>query len=128
MRNYPTITADIKDRHTRKQNQDVYESGQWSNPAGESFVSYFSLAVCDSWRPCTVLQRKFDRVKLHMGPLFHDYICVYDAGNMVEWCLPHDINLDGVEFKSMASGSHRITSDFMCVTPLTPTIQVNFTL
>uniref|UniRef100_A0A671U9A7 DENN domain-containing protein 11 n=1 Tax=Sparus aurata TaxID=8175 RepID=A0A671U9A7_SPAAU len=33
--------------------------------------------------------------------------------NMVEWCLPHDINLDGVEFKSMASGSHRITSDFI---------------
>lgn len=36
-------------------------------------------------------------------------------GNMIEWCLPHDINLDGVEFKSMASGSHRITSDFMYV-------------
>lgn len=36
---------------------------------------------------------------------------------MVEWCLPHDMNLDGVEFKSMASGSHRITSDFMCVFP-----------
>lgn len=36
---------------------------------------------------------------------------------MVEFCLPHDINLDGVEFKSMASGSHRITSDFMYVLP-----------
>ncbi|XP_037109184.1 DENN domain-containing protein 11 [Syngnathus acus] len=35
------------------------------------------------------------------------------SGNMVEWCLPHDINLDGVEFKSMASGSHRITNDFV---------------
>ncbi len=34
---------------------------------------------------------------------------------MVEWCLPHDMNLDGVEFKSMASGSHRITNDFMYV-------------
>lgn len=34
---------------------------------------------------------------------------------MVEWCLPHDINLDGVEFKSIASGSHRISSDFMYV-------------
>ncbi|CAF98864.1 unnamed protein product, partial [Tetraodon nigroviridis] len=39
---------------------------------------------------------------------------------MVEWCLPHDVNLDGVEFKSMASGSHRITSDFMCVFPSAP--------
>lgn len=36
---------------------------------------------------------------------------------MVEWCLPHDMNLDGVEFKSMASGSHRITNDFMYVPP-----------
>ncbi|XP_061826163.1 DENN domain-containing protein 11 [Nerophis lumbriciformis] len=35
------------------------------------------------------------------------------SGNMVEWCLPHDINLDGVEFKAMASGSHRITNDFI---------------
>lgn len=37
------------------------------------------------------------------------------AGNMLEWCLPQDFNLDGVEFKSMASGSHRIASDFVWV-------------
>lgn len=36
----------------------------------------------------------------------------------MEFCLPHDINLDGVEFKSMASGSHRVTNDFMYVFPL----------
>lgn len=47
-----------------------------------------------------------------------DFVCV--AGNMVEFCLPHDINLDGVEFKSMASGSHRITNDFMYVSPPAP--------
>uniref|UniRef100_A0A3B3QNS9 DENN domain-containing protein 11 n=1 Tax=Paramormyrops kingsleyae TaxID=1676925 RepID=A0A3B3QNS9_9TELE len=35
------------------------------------------------------------------------------AGNMVEWCLPPDVNLEGVEFKSMASGSHRIANDFI---------------
>ncbi|KAB0404153.1 hypothetical protein E2I00_018885 [Balaenoptera physalus] len=35
------------------------------------------------------------------------------AGNMVEWCLPQDIDLEGVEFKSMASGSHKIQSDFI---------------
>uniref|UniRef100_A0A8C7Q677 DENN domain-containing protein 11 n=1 Tax=Oncorhynchus mykiss TaxID=8022 RepID=A0A8C7Q677_ONCMY len=29
-------------------------------------------------------------------------------GNRVTWCLRQDVNLDGVEFKSMASGSHRI--------------------
>uniref|UniRef100_A0AAX7V4C3 DENN domain-containing protein 11 n=1 Tax=Astatotilapia calliptera TaxID=8154 RepID=A0AAX7V4C3_ASTCA len=43
------------------------------------------------------------------------FVVTFDtrSGNMIEWCLPHDINLDGVEFKSMASGSHRITSDFI---------------
>ncbi|XP_048123503.1 DENN domain-containing protein 11-like isoform X2 [Alosa alosa] len=35
------------------------------------------------------------------------------SGNMLEWCLPQDLNLDGVEFKSMSSGSHRIASDFV---------------
>lgn len=43
------------------------------------------------------------------------FVVTFDtrSGNMVEWCLPHDVNLDGVEFKSMASGSHRITNDFI---------------
>ncbi|XP_029951894.1 protein LCHN-like [Salarias fasciatus] len=43
------------------------------------------------------------------------FVVTFDtrSGNMVEWCLPQDVNLDGVEFKSMASGSHRITSDFI---------------
>nr|XP_033813905.1 DENN domain-containing protein 11 isoform X6 [Geotrypetes seraphini] len=31
----------------------------------------------------------------------------------MEWCLPRDIDLEGVEFKSMASGSHRVQSDFI---------------
>lgn len=31
----------------------------------------------------------------------------------MEWCLPQDIDLEGVEFKSMASGSHKIQSDFI---------------
>ncbi|KAE8613281.1 hypothetical protein XENTR_v10007653 [Xenopus tropicalis] len=35
------------------------------------------------------------------------------SGNIVEWCRPHDIDLEGVEFKSMASGSHRVQSDFI---------------
>ncbi|XP_041113051.1 DENN domain-containing protein 11-like [Polyodon spathula] len=42
------------------------------------------------------------------------FVVTFDtrSGNIVEWCLPQDIDLDGVEFKSMASGSHRISSDF----------------
>uniref|UniRef100_A0A3Q3E2Y9 DENN domain-containing protein 11 n=1 Tax=Labrus bergylta TaxID=56723 RepID=A0A3Q3E2Y9_9LABR len=35
------------------------------------------------------------------------------SGNMLEWCLPNDMDLDGVEFKAIASGSHRVTTDFI---------------
>lgn len=43
------------------------------------------------------------------------FVVTFDprTGNLVEWCLPRDIDLEGVEFKSMASGSHRIQSDFI---------------
>ncbi|XP_038609193.1 DENN domain-containing protein 11 isoform X2 [Tachyglossus aculeatus] len=43
------------------------------------------------------------------------FVVTFDprTGNMVEWCLPQDIDLEGVEFKSMASGSHKIQSDFI---------------
>ncbi|XP_041111415.1 DENN domain-containing protein 11-like isoform X2 [Polyodon spathula] len=43
------------------------------------------------------------------------FIVTFDtrSGNIVEWCLPQEVDLDGVEFKSMASGSHRISSDFV---------------
>ena len=35
------------------------------------------------------------------------------AGNMVEWCAPEDVDLDGVEFKAMVSGSHTQIKDFV---------------
>ncbi|XP_043821740.1 DENN domain-containing protein 11 [Dromiciops gliroides] len=43
------------------------------------------------------------------------FVVTFDprTGNMLEWCLPQDIDLEGVEFKSMASGSHKIQSDFI---------------
>ncbi|MGH0119910.1 UNVERIFIED_CONTAM: hypothetical protein FKN15_059838 [Acipenser sinensis] len=43
------------------------------------------------------------------------FVVTFDtrSGNIVEWCLPQDADLVGVEFKSMASGSHRISSDFI---------------
>nr|XP_033813904.1 DENN domain-containing protein 11 isoform X5 [Geotrypetes seraphini] len=43
------------------------------------------------------------------------FVVTFDprTGNLMEWCLPRDIDLEGVEFKSMASGSHRVQSDFM---------------
>jgi len=37
------------------------------------------------------------------------------TGNVVEWRLPEDIDLDGVEFKAIASGSHTLKTDFVYV-------------
>ncbi|XP_066118569.1 DENN domain-containing protein 11 isoform X2 [Saccopteryx bilineata] len=58
--------------------------------------------------------------RLELGDVEEDqvvavFVVTFDprSGNMVEWCLPQDIDLEGVEFKSMASGSHKIQSDFM---------------
>ena len=35
------------------------------------------------------------------------------TGNTIEWHYPKNIDLDGVEFKSLASGLHHIPKDFM---------------
>lgn len=40
------------------------------------------------------------------------------TGNVIEWRIPEDIDLEGVEFKAMASGSHTLRTDFVYV-PLT---------
>jgi len=37
-------------------------------------------------------------------------------GNIVEWRLPEDVDLDGIEFKAMTSGSHTLKTDFVYVT------------
>ena len=34
-------------------------------------------------------------------------------GNTVEWSYPKGHNLEGLEFKSLASGLHNVTRDFM---------------
>ena len=35
------------------------------------------------------------------------------SGNVVEWRYPEEVELEGVEFKSMASGLHNVQKDFM---------------
>ena len=39
------------------------------------------------------------------------FICF--KGNEIEWKHPKSVDLTGVEFKALASGSHTITKDFM---------------
>ena len=41
------------------------------------------------------------------------YMYLIPAGNVIEWRYPDVVNLDGVEFKSMASGLHNVPKDFM---------------
>jgi len=40
-------------------------------------------------------------------------ILFLNTGNMIEWCMPEDYDLDGVEFKAMVSGSHTLVKDFV---------------
>ncbi|XP_013392834.1 protein LCHN [Lingula anatina] len=43
------------------------------------------------------------------------FVVAFDtkAGNVIEWCLPQEMDLEGVEFKSMPSGSHHLLKDFV---------------
>ncbi|CAL1530636.1 unnamed protein product [Lymnaea stagnalis] len=43
------------------------------------------------------------------------FVVAFDtrSGNIIEWCVPEDTELDGVEFKAMTSGSHTLSSDFV---------------
>ncbi|GFW72626.1 DENN domain-containing protein 11 [Trichonephila clavipes] len=53
------------------------------------------------------------------NPESYDIVCIFTvafdtrAGNIVEWYLPRDCNVDGIEFRAMASGSHRVQTDFI---------------
>jgi hypothetical protein len=42
------------------------------------------------------------------------------AGNVIAWQYPKDIDLSGIEFKAMASGSHNVDSDIVYVPALPP--------
>lgn len=50
--------------------------------------------------------------RLHILAIF---VVTFDtrSGNMIEWCLPPNIDLEGVEFKSLPSGSHKLRNDFV---------------
>ncbi|XP_062860702.1 DENN domain-containing protein 11 isoform X2 [Trichomycterus rosablanca] len=65
--------------------------------------------------PGTSIQNRAVTVWEEKDQIIAVFVVTFDtrSGNIVEWCLPQDINLDGVEFKSMASGSHRIANDFI---------------
>lgn len=43
------------------------------------------------------------------------FVIAFDirAGNTVEWWTPEDLHISGIEFKAMASGAHRVHTDFL---------------
>lgn len=55
------------------------------------------------------------RLQVEEDEIVAVFVVTFDtrSGNIVEWCLPQDMDLEGVEFKAMASGSHKVPSDFI---------------
>lgn len=41
------------------------------------------------------------------------YKIILILGNLIEWSIPDDVDIKGVEFKALVSGSHTITQDFV---------------
>ena len=56
---------------------------------------------------------KFPMSCAHTTHLYNIFTCF--KGNEIEWKHPRSVDLTGVEFKALASGSHTITRDFMYV-------------
>ncbi|XP_067132410.1 DENN domain-containing protein 11-like [Centruroides vittatus] len=56
-----------------------------------------------------------DRNQKGSKTLVSVFVVVFDirAGNILEWALPNDYNLSGIEFKAMTSGSHKVQTDFV---------------
>ena len=50
-------------------------------------------------------------IKLFCCPPSPHFMCL--PGNLIEWKYPPEVNLEGVEFKSIASGLHNVAKDFM---------------
>ena len=48
-----------------------------------------------------------------MNNVTHTVTLLCITGNEIEWKHPKTVDLVGVEFKALASGSHTITKDFM---------------
>ena len=57
----------------------------------------------------------FDLDKQIRENLLGAFVVTFDTrqGNMIEWQLPMNLNLDQVEFKAMASGFHLVQKDLV---------------
>lgn len=56
-----------------------------------------------------------ERLQYGSKTLVSVFVVAFDirAGNILEWALPSDYNLAGIEFKAMTSGSHKVQTDFV---------------
>ena len=55
--------------------------------------------------------KMYERFNLFL--LFKIFMLLVYLGNIIEWCIPEETDLDGVEFKAMTSGSHTLDNDFV---------------
>lgn len=78
----------------------------------ESVDSYDLKSVPDTFIPS-----KADSVSINENDLklVAVFVATFDTrhGNTLEWTCPRNMDLDGVEFKSLASGLHHVAKDFV---------------
>lgn len=48
-----------------------------------------------------------------LPPVVITVLYVTVSGNLLEWYMPRELALDGIEFRALISGAHTVTSDFM---------------
>ena len=79
------------------------------------YLSYLSQALLYENSPRLLFNQPFINFLscAHITHLYNIFTCF--KGNEIEWKHPRSVDLTGVEFKALASGSHTITRDFMYV-------------
>ena len=92
---------------------DLLWCGKSSGCGLENVSQFFSLVVPDITLLNLVIKSNISLPSLCVV----SHVCVFvcdDVGNVLEWKFPPEAVLDdNIEFKSMASGLHNITTDFM---------------
>ncbi|XP_038067957.1 DENN domain-containing protein 11-like [Patiria miniata] len=101
--NYQEDFSDIRDPRETVRNLYAKEAslGYSASNGIDSVTVSASNSVCD-------LSRYTDSIVAI-------FVVAFDtrSGNIVEWSQPEDMDMEGVEFKAMASGAHTVLTDFI---------------
>ncbi|XP_064641137.1 DENN domain-containing protein 11-like isoform X2 [Lineus longissimus] len=100
-------STDVNYRGPRETVRDLYRRGNRLGINGQ-----FSV---DSDRSINISSSNSVQNLAEVDHIVAIFVVAFDtrSGNLIEWCMPEDADLEGIEFKAMTSGSHTLHKDFV---------------